>query len=237
MNLLSKSWIIGAALFIAGSNMMNAQDVESLLQGDVISKENSTSASLAFDKNLSTYYSASSADFQWVGLDLGKPCVITRIAFTPRENGSTGADRMLLSLFEGANRPDFLDAVPLYLIGETPAQGVTTSVDIEVSRGFRYVRYVGSAGSYCNVAELAFYGHEGAGDDSHFYQVTGLPTVSIHVVDDAVPEQKGKDFESYITITYENGTLIQEYPILTRVRGNFSATHENKPYRIKFNDG
>ncbi|MDY5192183.1 MAG: CotH kinase family protein [Bacteroidaceae bacterium] len=237
MNLLSKSWIIGAALFIAGSNMMNAQDVESLLQGDVISKENSTSASLAFDKNLSTYYSASSADFQWVGLDLGKPCVITRIAFTPRENGSTGADRMLLSLFEGANRPDFLDAVPLYLIGETPAQGVTTSVDIEVSRGFRYVRYVGSAGSYCNVAELAFYGHEGAGDDSHFYQVTGLPTVSIHVVDDAVPEQKGKDFDSYITITYENGTLIQEYPILTRVRGNFSATHENKPYRIKFNDG
>lgn len=237
MNLLSKSWIIGAALFIAGSNMMNAQDVESLLQGDVISKENSTSASLAFDKNLSTYYSATSADFQWVGLDLGKPCVITRIAFTPRENGSTGADRMLLSLFEGANRPDFLDAVPLYLIGETPAQGVTTSVDIEVSRGFRYVRYVGSAGSYCNVAELAFYGHEGAGDDSHFYQVTGLPTVSIHVVDDAVPEQKGKDFESYITITYENGTLIQEYPILTRVRGNFSATHENKPYRIKFNDG
>ena len=36
MNLLSKSWITGAALFIAGSNMMNAQDVESLLQGDVL---------------------------------------------------------------------------------------------------------------------------------------------------------------------------------------------------------
>ncbi|MGN0233838.1 MAG: CotH kinase family protein [Bacteroidaceae bacterium] len=217
--------------------MIYAQDVESLLQGSVISKESSSSASLAFDGDPSTYYSASSANFQWIGLDLGRPCVITRIDFMPRGNGSTGADRMLLSLFEGANRPDFLDAVPLYLIGETPKQGSSTSVDVQVSRGFRYVRYVGSAGSYCDVAELAFYGHEGEGDDSHFYQVTCLPTVSIHVVDDAVPEQKGEDFESYITITYEDGTLIQEYPVLTRVRGNFSATHENKPYRIKFNDG
>lgn len=237
MNLFGRSFIFLAVLFAGGTEMIHAQDAESLLQGSVISKESSSSASLAFDGDPSTYYSASSANFQWVGLDLGKPHVITRIAFTPQGNGSTGADRMLLSLFEGANRPDFLDAVPLYLIGETPTQGTSTSVDVQVSRGFRYVRYVGSAGSYCNVAELAFYGHEGQGDDSHFYQVTCLPTVSIHVVDDAVPQQKGQDFESYITITYEDGTLIQEYPILTRVRGNFSATHENKPYRIKFNDG
>ncbi len=226
-----------AAMLLAWPQRVAAQATESLLRGTVISREGSATAARAFDGDPATNYEATSPDFRWVGLDLGKPHVITRIAFTPHQNGSTGADRMLLSLFEGANRPDFLDAVPLYLIGQTPAQGTATSVAVSVSRGFRYVRYVGSAGSYCDVAELAFYGHEGAGDDSHFYQVTALPTVSIHVADEAVPEQKGQDFTSRITITYEGGTLIQEYPILTRVRGNYSATHDNKPYRIKFDDG
>ena len=237
MNLLRKSCLLLAAVLLGGSHRVVAQATESLLRGTVISREGSASAARAFDGDASTYYEAGSPDFRWVGLDLGKPHVITRISYTPRQYGSTGADRMLLSLFEGANRPDFMDAVPLYLISETPAQGTATSVDISVSRGFRYVRYVGSAGSYCNVAELAFYGHEGAGSDTRFYQVTALPTVSIHVADEAVPEQKGEDFDSRITITYEGGTLIQEYPVLTRVRGNYSATHENKPYRIKFDDG
>lgn len=210
---------------------------DACLEGKVISKEGRANAAYAFDGDVSTYYEAHSADGQWVGLDLGRQYVITHISFTPRQNGSTGSDRMLLSLFEGANRSDFMDAVPLYLISEAPEQNKTCDIDVRVSRGFRYVRYVGSAGSYCNVAELKFYGYEGAGDDTRFYQVTCLPTVSIHVTDESVPEQKGQDFDSRITITYENGTLIQEYPVLTRVRGNFSATHENKPYRIKFNDG
>lgn len=232
-----KSCALLAALLLGGAHTAFGQGAEPLLQGSIISSGDEESASRAFDGDISTCYSAGSPDFQWVGLDLGKPHVITRIAFTPRQGSPTGADRMLLSLFEGANRPDFMDAVPLYLIGDTPAQGSATGVDVHVSRGFRYVRYVGAAGSFCEVAELAFYGREGAGDDSRFYQVTALPTLSIHVADGAVPEQKGQDFESRITITYEGGTLIQEYPILTRVRGNYSATHENKPYRIKFNDG
>lgn len=237
MNRYWKFCILAASLLMGCALDAHAQVTESRLKGQVMSKTGLSTAALAFDGNASTYVAAPSANFQWVGLDLGKPHVITSISYTPRSGSSTGPDRMLLSLFEGANRADFMDAVPLYLISQTPTAGTATKVAVQVSRGFRYVRYVGSAGSYCNVAELAFYGHEGAGDDSHFYQVTTLPTVSIHVANESVPEQKGQDFESRITITYEQGTLIQEYPVLTRVRGNFSATHENKPYRIKFDDG
>ena len=237
MNRYWKSCVLAASLLVGCAVDALAQVTESRLEGQVISKTGLSTAARAFDGDASTYAAASKPDFQWVGLDLGRPHVITRISYTPRSGSSTGPDRMLLSLFEGANRADFMDAVPLYLISQKPEADCATSVAVQVSRGFRYVRYVGSAGSYCNVAELAFYGHEGAGDDSHFYQVTTLPTVSIHVANDAVPEQKGEDFDSRITITYEQGTLIQEYPVLTRVRGNFSATHENKPYRIKFDDG
>ena len=190
----------------------------------------------AFDGDASTYFAAWEQSMGWAGLDMGTKHVITRIGILPRDIYD-GPKRTLLGVFEGANSEDFMDAVPLYLISEEPSKDKMTYYDVKVTRGFRYVRYVGPSGTRSNVAELEFYGHEGEGVDSIFYQVTELPTVSIHIVNNYVPSSKGVDFDSNITITYENGTLIQEYPILTRVRGNFSASHENKPYRIKFNDG
>ena len=210
--------------------------VDHLLEGTLMYSGSEAKAALAFDGDASTYYSTNTDKMQWVGLDLGEPYIITRVGYTPAPGG-TNADRMLLSLFEGANRPDFMDAMPLYLISSKPDKGTNTRADINVSRGFRYVRYVGSAGSYCNVAELQFYGHAGEGDDSQFYQVTNLPTLSIHVQDNILPTVRGEDFESQSVLIYDGGTMVQEYPILFRVRGNFSATHENKAFRMKYNDG
>lgn len=188
----------------------------------------------AFDGDENTYYAASRQSMGWVGLDLGAPHVITKIGVLPRKNAS---GTMMMGILEGANDPSFMDAIPLYMIQEEPTGGFMTYYNIQVSRGVRYVRFVGPAGKHSPVAELAFYGYEGAGDDSRFYQVTGLPTVSIHVKDDKVPQNKKQDFEARITLLYEQGTLVQEWPILVRVRGNFSASHENKPYRFKINDG
>lgn len=135
-----------------------------------------------------------------------------------------------------------MDAVPLFLISEKPGNNTYTTADINVSRGFRYVRYVGyrtyGEVSYnCGIAELKFFGHAGEGDDSQFYQITNLPTLSIHVQDDVLPRERSVDFDSQSLLIYENGTMIQEYPILFRVRGNFSATHDNKAFRMKYNDG
>ena len=223
-------------LFI--SNWLHAFDgsVDHLLEGTLMYSGSESNAALAFDGNASTYYSTSASEMQWVGLDLGTQYVITRVGYTPAP-GSQGADRALLSLFEGANSPDFMDAMPLYLISTKPANGTYTTANVNVSRGFRYVRYVGGAGSYCNIAELKFYGHAGEGDDSQFYQITGIPTLSIHVQDNIKPTVRGQDFESQSVLIYEGGTMTQEYPILFRVRGNFSSSPENKAYRVKYNDG
>ena len=94
-----KSCALLAALLLGGAHTAFGQGAEPLLQGSIISSGDEESASRAFDGDISTCYSAGSPDFQWVGLDLGKPHVITRIAFTPRQGSPTGADRMLLSLF------------------------------------------------------------------------------------------------------------------------------------------
>ena len=210
--------------------------VDGLLTGTQIFSGTASRAAMAFDGDASTYYSTNASIFGWVGLDLGEPHVITRIAYTPAP-GSQGAERMVLSLFEGANSPDFMDAVPLYLIAARPGTGTEMWADVRVSRGFRYVRYVGGAGSYTNIAELRFYGHAGEGDDSQFYQVTNLPTLSVHVENNVLPTNRGEDFDSRSLLIYEGGTMIQDYPILFRVRGNYSSTHENKAFRMKYNDG
>lgn len=209
--------------------------VDYLLAGRVVCSGSESKAALAFDNDPSTCYSTTSSEMQWVGLDLGEPYVITRVGYTPTPD-SQGADNVLLSLFEGANSPDFMDAVPLHFISTKPTRKNVT-VDVNVSRGFRYVRYVGSSGSFCNIAELKFYGHAGEGDDSQFYQITNLPTLSVHVKNNIKPTNRGEDFESQSVLIYDGGTRTQEYPILFRVRGNFAAAPENKAYRVKFNDG
>jgi hypothetical protein len=105
---------------------------------------------------------------------------------------------------------------------------------VNCSRGFRYVRYVGPADARCNIAELEFYGYPGEGDDTHLYQVTNLPTVSIHTLNGEIPYDKVHQIVSQLTIISDNGTKLLSEPGTTRERGNASRSFPKKPYRIKF---
>lgn len=231
-----------ALFLLTGSATASAQD--GLLSGTVIGTKLSVdyssgqasttvnTAANAFDGDLSTCFASYERSRTWVGLDLGERHVITRVGWSPRNDGY-GPNRMLLALFEGANSPDFLDAVPLYMIDRPGIIGEMSHADVHVSRGFRYVRYVGPADARCNVAELAFYGHAGEGDDSRFYQLTNLPTLSFHTQDNIEPYDKVNEIPSAFTIVYQDGTMIQEERGTSRLRGNASMAHPKKPYRIK----
>ena len=189
-------------------------------------------AANAFDGNFSTFFASYERSKTWVGLDLGEKHVITRVGWSPRE-GSYGPKRVVLALFEGANDPNFLDGVPLYLVDQEGTVGSMSYADVNVSRGFRYVRYIGPNDARCNIAEVAFYGHTGEGDDTQFYQLTNLPTLSFHTVDNIDPYDKIHELVSSFTIIYADGTMIQEETGTTRYRGNGSLTNPKKPYRIK----
>lgn len=185
----------------------------------------------AFDGNLNTFFASWERSYTWAGLDLGQPFVITRVGWSPR-NDVHGEERVLLGVFEGANSPDFMDALPLYVISEKGTIGVVSYADVNCSKGFRYVRYVGPSDARCNIAELEFYGHEGEGDDSHLYQVTNLPTVSVHTLDGVIPFDKETQITAQLTIISDHGLLSE--PGTIRERGNYSRTFPKKPYRIKF---
>jgi hypothetical protein len=174
----------------------------------------------------------------WVGLDLGSPHVITHVGWHLKSY-SSGNGSVVLGLFEGSNREDFMDAIPLYMITEEGVADQFTYADVHVSRGFRYVRWCAPADSKADIADIEFYGDPGEGDDSRFYQLTNLPTLSYHTYSGIDPYDKVHELESEMCIIYDGGTRLQEYPILARERGNGSRYElfKKRPYRIKFNDG
>ena len=186
----------------------------------------------AFDGNLDTYYASYARSYTWVGLDLGTPHIITRVGWSPRNDGK-GPERVKLAIIEGANRADFLDAVPLYLIDQAGVIGQMHYADVHVSKGFRYVRYVGPNDARCNIAELEFYGQSGQGDDTQFYLPSGLPLVVINTVDAVEPYDKVNDIASYVRIINTDHSFVMD-SATTRLRGNASTQFPKKPYRIKF---
>ena len=188
---------------------------------------------MAFDGDLNTCFASWERSYTWTGLDLGAPHVITRVGWSPR-NDVHGEQRVLLGVFEGANREDFMDALPLYIIKEKGTIGQMSYATVACSRGFRYVRYVGPSDARCNIAELEFYGNEGEGDDGHLSQLTNLPTVSIHTQDGVIPYDKETEIVSQIAIISEEGTHLLYQPGGVRERGNASRGFPKKPYRIKF---
>ena len=111
---------------IAGSVAVHADD---LLTGVVIGTRDAVDYSTnartttvntrvnAFDGNMDTFFASYDRSYTWAGLDLGQPYVITRVGWSPRNDG-LGPDRVVLGVFEGANSPVFMDALPLYFIDE-----------------------------------------------------------------------------------------------------------------------
>ncbi len=187
----------------------------------------------AFDGNGNTYFATEERSYGWVGMDLGQKYVITKVGWQPRNEASVGAARVKFGVFQGANNADFTDAVPIYMITETGTIGVMDHADVDCSRGFRYVRYVGPSGSRCNIGDLEFYGHAGAGDDSHLWQPTGLPTVCINTLNSKEPFDKETEIAGSVVII-DDHKIDTDKPMTVRERGNASRGFPKKPWRIKF---
>ena len=166
----------------------------------------------------------------WRGLDLGQPYVITIVGWKP-----TSATTAQLGMFEGANRSDFMDALPLYMHDSLSLANQMNYATVDCSRGFRYVRYRKSdmKGSY-KIDSLAFYGDAGKGNDSHLTQLTNLPTVTIHTLNNEEPYDKEHEIDCFISIISDNGQTLLADSAQIRLRGNASLGFPKKPYRIKF---
>ena len=186
-----------------------------------------------FDGNFETFFASYERSGTWVGLDLGSKHIITKIGYSPR---ITQSGRVELAMIEGANEPDFSDALPIHMIKQAAPEKKMTYEQTCCSRGFRYVRYMSPNNVRCNLAELEFYGYEGEGDDSKLYQLTNLPTVVINTERSQEIVSKEEELSSIVYIISEEGTkLLATKDTGVRGRGNASwDLFPKKPYRLKF---
>lgn len=186
----------------------------------------------AFDGNYDTFFATYERSRTWAGLDLGEEHVITKVGCSPRISQE---GRVELALFEGANQADFSDALPLAIVKEKGKAREMQYIDIECSKGFRYVRYVGPDDARCNVSEVEFYGYKGKGDESKLVQLTNLPTVVINTEGGKAVTSKKEYINANVYIISDAGTkLLATQETGVRGRGNASWGFPKKPYRIKF---
>ncbi len=124
----------------------------------------------AFDYKTSTFYDPTTVSgvSHYVGYALTRPMSVTRIRYCGRTDGRDSSLRLRSCRIEGANEPDFSDAVPLHLCAKAvPADWNSHPGWIEVApdwtigvSAFKYLRLVEPAGNMqCgDVSELEFYG-------------------------------------------------------------------------------
>lgn len=233
--------LLVAAIGFAGDVKLSGTIIGTELSGDAVGNATATenTKEMAFDGDFNTYFKAYIAGDEWdynrtwVGLDLGEPHVITRIGFASRKMRSY---KLQLAVVEGANEPDFSDAMPIYMIRDdkTPS-GHMTYADINVSRGFRYVRFMSGPSAACNFAEIEFYGHPGEGDDSQLFQLTNLPLVVVNTDGMRMMQSKDDKLNSTVHIISDGGTsLLSKKDTECKGRGNASWNFPKKPMRLKF---
>jgi hypothetical protein len=107
-----------------------------------------------FDGSFSTFFDASTSSGAWVGEDLGSPQVVTQISYAPRNGWDS---RMIGGQFQASNTADFSSGVvTLYTITSAPTENTLTTVTLTNTTAYRYYRYIGPNGAYCNISELEF---------------------------------------------------------------------------------
>ena len=149
--LWSSSATVATKKFVP-SNKLSGDVIGSVYSVDYNTNQQSVTVNVkenVFDGNFETFFASYDRSGTWVGLDLGTKHVINRIGYSPR---ITQEHRVQLAVIEGANEPDFSDAIPIHMIKDSAPSSVMSYENVECSRGFRYVRYVTPNDSRCNLA-------------------------------------------------------------------------------------
>ncbi|MBP5500549.1 MAG: CotH kinase family protein [Bacteroidales bacterium] len=190
----------------------------------------------AFDGDPSTYVAGNNSR-SWIGYDLKDTCVITKIRYAS-DTKVDSYTKMKGGWFEGANKADFGDAIPLYWITEEPVKGELYEAEVDISRGFRYVRFMGPFNDHTRIAEFQVFGRKNdKGNDDNLYSIANIPIISIKCEKGTDPYDKVNELGSIVTGLVPGGKYFTQDSAYVRLRGNWSfTTSPKKSYRIKFKE-
>ena len=165
---------------------------------------------------------------RWVGFFLSSPHVITRISWTFTSN--TFQNEMF-GIFEGANEPNFIDAVPLYMFKD---QSNINSIEIQSQSSFKYIRYVSPLKKDISIENIEVYGYESKGDEQNegnFYQATNIPLIVVNTEGTIDFRKKTEQTQCTLTVI-NNGKISTKQTGKIRIRGNSSKDLEKHAFQI-----
>ncbi len=117
-----------------------------------------STADKAFDGNVATAYDAANGDSAYTGIDVGagSAATVTAIRFQARAGWPS---RMIGGVFEGSNTPT--SGYATLATVSSASDSAWTTLMVTGAAPYRYLRYRGPAGGWCNVAEIEFHGTVG----------------------------------------------------------------------------
>ena len=137
----------------------------------------------------------------------------------------------IFSLFEGANEPTFIDAVPLYLFKE---EINTNYIEIKSKVPFKYLRFLSPLKTKNIISNLEVFGYKQESDiqnEEGLYQPTNIPLIVVNPEGKINLKSKSKDADCNFIII-ENGKITVKQTGTIRIRGNSSKDLEKKSFQI-----
>lgn len=108
----------------------------------------------AFDGDPDTFFDFSQGSGGYTGIDLGSAHPVGQIRFIPRY---VQRGRMVGGTFQGCTDGPTTGCHPLSTVNWTPTADWNV-LTVNDPTPYRWLRYVGPTGGFCNVAEIQFYG-------------------------------------------------------------------------------
>lgn len=167
---------------------------------------------------------------KWVAFSLPSPYVITKISFT-----NTEGQNQIFGIFEGANEPTFMDAIPLYMFKD---ESTIDSVEIQTKSSYKYIRYVSPMKKNVTLTNIEIHGYEASPNDQNeekIYQPTNIPLIVINTEGKMNFKKKTEKTDCNVIII-ENGKIALKQTGDIRIRGNSSKDLEKKSFQLHLNE-
>ena len=167
---------------------------------------------------------------KWIGFSLSSPHVITKISWT---NEDISSQNEIFGIFEGANEPNFIDSIPLYMFKE---QSNTNFIQIESKSSFKYIRYISPLKKDITIKNIEIYGYEPKENEQkeeNLYQPTNIPLIVVNT-EGTINFKKKTEKTPCNVIVINNGKISTKQTGTIRIRGNSSKDLEKKSFQINF---
>lgn len=149
----------GAWATLASYTAQSSSKLTGTVIGTTSSWDASSDRTKAFDGNLNTWFdpgSSTTQGNQWVGLDLGSAKTITSVKYAPRAGF---VSRITGAQIQVSNAANFATYTTAGTISAAPAEGSLTTMTLNVSGTWRYVRITGASNQWFNIAEMEVFGY------------------------------------------------------------------------------